>query len=346
MDHCTHNIPETKKGIGPCRIEAQVKKRNGNPNWWCRTHGLEAAGPDGAPLERCSGAWFEPVPADMKKEIDLSIGEVAIWGTLPPAIAMGEVHVEPGQVHVHRRQSADGEKDIDGSYDIVRVRKGDTDVTVEGMAARAFAVSDLTQQQVQPLECPHCGEIHIDELKFATHPHSKHLCNSCGRNFRMPLSISNPLGDAIARLGLPKPQPAQKVDRPLNISSHDYAGIALWPSNRAVISTMTRPEDKGIHVHAWSDTGVMVIDETYSPVILDGEALDEQALRMLAVQRTLAANDNIHIIALACIECGHSILGPTEGWIEPSTLHTCNACGTENRTRRRSFLNPLADKSA
>ena len=35
--HCNHNIPETKKGIGPCNIQWEVKKRNGKPNWWCRT---------------------------------------------------------------------------------------------------------------------------------------------------------------------------------------------------------------------------------------------------------------------------------------------------------------------
>lgn len=109
---------------------------------------------------------------------------------------------------------------------------------------------------------------------------------------------------------------------------------------------MTRPEDKGIHVHAWSDTGEIVIDETYSPVILDGVVIDELALRMLAVQRTIAANDGIPIIALPCIECGHSNLCPREGWIEPSTRHICNACGAENRTGRRAFVNPLVDKSA
>lgn len=346
MDHCTHNIPETKKGIGPCRIEAEVKKRNGKPNWWCRTHGLEAAGPDGNPLERCSGAWFEPVPEDRQTVIDLSVGEVAIWGTLPPAIAIGKVPLEPGQVHVHRRQNANGRKDIDESYDIVRVKRNDATVVVEGMAARAFAISDLGQQEVQSLACPRCDEVHIDELKFATQPHRKHLCNSCGRNFHRPPSISNPLADAHTRLRLAKPPPAQQVDRRLEISSQDYAGIALWPSNRAAISTMTRPEDKGVHVHAWSEAGEMVIDETYSPVILDGEIIDEQALRMLAVQRSLSEDRRIPIMAMACIECGHSILSPSEGWIEPSTRHTCNVCKAENRTRRKSFLNPLADKPA
>ncbi len=344
MDHCTHNIPETKKGIGPCRIEAEVKKRNGKPNWWCRTHGLEAAGPDGAPLDRCSGAWFDPVPDEMQIDIDLLVGEVAVWGELTPAIAIGKIPDQPGGVHVHRRQNAASAKDIDSSYDIVAVRRGGVTETIEGMAARAFAISELTQQEVQPLTCPHCDEVHIDELKFATQPHRKHLCNSCGRNFRRTPSISNPLGGLQARLGLPEPPPAQQVDRRLDISSQDHAGLALWPSNKAIFSTMTRPEDKGIHVHAWSDACEMVIDETYSPVVLDGEIIDEQAFRMLAVQRALSADGSIPIVAMACIGCGHSILSPTEGWIEPSTRHACNACGTENRTRRKSFLNPLAHK--
>lgn len=46
----------------------------------------------------------------------------------------------------------------------------------------------------------------------------------------------------------------------------------------------------------------------------------------------------------ACTSCGHSIVSPTQGWLKPTTRHVCNACGTENRTRRRCFLNPLADK--
>ena len=39
---------------------------------------------------------------------------------------------------------------------------------------------------------------------------------------------------------------------PLHITSSDYRGVAIWPSNSAIISTMSRPEDKGLHVHAWS----------------------------------------------------------------------------------------------
>ena len=346
--HCKHNIPETKKGIGPCDIRYAVKKRNGKPNWWCRTHGLEASAPDSTPLAQCSGAWFDAVSEDMQINVDLSTGELAVWGVVPPAIRIGEVPNEQGKVHVHHRPEAGGIKDVDRSFDIVRVHKDGNTEIIEGMAAQAFAISVLAQVQVQPLKCTHCGESHIDELIFATLPHVKHLCNGCGRYFwNRPASISNPLGDTQIRLGLPVPS-VQQVDRPLEIASSDYTGVAIWPSNRAIITTMSRPEDKGLHVHAWSDAGTLEIDETYSPVILDGEVLDERLVRILAVQRILAdhPSNNAHqvpVISLACIECGHSI-SPAQRKFEPSTRHTCDVCGAENRTRRRSFLNPLADK--
>ena len=343
--HCEHNIPETKKGLGPCVIGWEVKKRNGMPNWWCRTHGLEASAPDGAALDRCSASWFEPVSEEMQIDIHIDDGEFAVWGVVPPAFCIGEVPTEDGKVHIHYRAEASGEKEIDRSFDIVRVRRGEATELVEGMAAQAHALTVLANENASPLVCPRCGEGHIDELLFATRPHVKHLCNACGRNFRDRLpSISNPLGGAQARLGLPQPQPAQQVSRPLNITSSEYRGVAIWPSNSAIISMMSRPEDKGLHVHAWSHEGELVIDETYSPVVLDGETLDEDLIRVLTVQRILAASDNVPILALACTSCGHSIVSPTQGWLKPTTRHLCDACGTENRTRRRCFLNPLADK--
>lgn len=347
--HCNHNIPETKKGAGPCDIRSEVKKRNGKPNWWCHTHGLDASAPDGHSLDQCSGAWFDPTPAEMQIEIDATDGEMAVWGAIGPALQIGQVPKEPGKVHVHHRPAAGDEKDLDESFDIVTVRNGDSIVVVEGMAAKAFAISELTNVAVVPLTCPHCGEIHIDELMFATNPHTKHLCNSCGRNFRdRHPSISNPLGDAQERLGLPPVLDPVRVDRPLEISSADYSGIAMWPSNRAVASTMTRPEDEGIHVHGWSTDGELEVDDTFAPVTLDGEVVDERALRLLAVQRELTRQEDKPppIVSLACVACGHSILSPTEGWVEASTRHTCDACGAENRTRRKSFLNPLTDKAA
>lgn len=281
----------------------------------------------------------------MQLDIDATEGEIAIWGTIRPAIEIGKVPRGRGKVHVHRRSSPGAVKDLDDSFDIVRMHNGEEVEVVEGMAAGAYAVSQLTGVPVVPLACPHCSEVHIDELMFATNQHVKHLCNACGRNFRdKQPSISNPLGDAQARLGLAPAVGEKQVDRPLKLVSDDYSGIAMWPSNPAIISTMTRPEDRGVHVHAWSNDGELVIDETHSPVTLDGEELDEYALRLLAVQRELA--DGAPIVRLPCEECDHPILSPTTGWMQPSTTHTCDACGAENRTRRKTFLNPLARQAA
>jgi predicted RNA-binding Zn-ribbon protein involved in translation (DUF1610 family) len=200
---------------------------------------------------------------------------------------------------------------------------------------------------VEPLACPHCGDIHIDELMFATQPHVKHLCNSCGWHFKHHTpSISNPLSGAQGRLGLPAPATPRHVDRPLEISSGDFSGVAIWPSNRAIVSTMSRPEDAGVHVHAWSPDGRLVIDDTYSPLDLDGTVIEESLLRALAVQRAISESDHRPIVSLACTQCGHSITSPTTGWIQPSTQHTCDSCGSLNRTRRKSFVNPLATKPA
>lgn len=286
------------------------------------------------------------MPRHAQLDIRLGEGEVALWGVVPPGIAIGDVPTEPGKVHVHFRESAGSEKLIDSSFDIVRLQNGTAEAVVESMAAQALAVSRLTLQQMVPLSCPHCGEMHIDELKFATQPHRKHQCNSCGRNFwdKMP-SISNPLANLQRDLGLSPPPPPQRVCRFLNIRSSDFAAVAMWPSNSAIVSTMSRPEDEGIHVHAWGagDDGMQLrLDETYSPVVLDGQLVDECALRMLAVQRMLAQETRAPIVALDCASCGQPLLSPTTGWIEPVTKHCCGSCGAENRTRLKSFVNPLA----
>ena len=34
------------------------------------------------------------------------------------------------------------------------------------------------------LNCPACGEIHIDEGEFATKPHHTHACQECGAVWR------------------------------------------------------------------------------------------------------------------------------------------------------------------
>jgi hypothetical protein len=338
-----HQPRETVRGSGPCQISYEVLQRSGKPNWWCRTHGMPAGTPDGLALERCPGTWFNPVPEDLQVDIDLASGQVAAWGVVEAAIRIGTVPSESGKVHVHRRLTPGAAKDIDRSFDIVRLRNGTNKLLIEGIAAVAFSISELAGRPIVPLSCPHCDGMHIDELKFATYPHRKHQCNSCGRNFwdRAGPSISNPLAQAQAQLGLPSPPSPARVDRQLELDTSLYGGIQLWPSNAAIVSTMSRAEDVGIHVHAWDQAGELVIDETHSPVSIDGVTIDEEDLRSLAVQRTLA--HGAPIISEACDHCDSSLTSPTAAWIEPITTHTCQKCGGVTRTHRKVFLNPLAE---
>ena len=341
---CKHNIPEDRKGIGPCDIISEVKNRQGKPQWWCVTHGSPASAPDGAALEECPNAWFDPVAPERQHDLHVGSGEFSVWGALPPAISIGEVPKEPGNVHVHHRPLAGADKDIDSSYDIVRVHNGDEIVVVENMAAVAASISELAGSEVVVLRCrqARCGSLHIDEQKFAATPHRKHQCNQCGRNFWEPTAtVGNPLADAYERLGLIRPA-KQQVHRPLLLDRSAFSAIALWASNAAIVSTRTSVEDVGVHVHAWDHDGKLVIDETHSPVILDGEAIDEGLLRILNVQRALV--HDVPIRNVACSGCGSPLVSPSNGWMDPNTKHVCPSCGSTTRTARRSFLNPLADK--
>lgn len=338
------NVRESLKGAGACDIGFEVLQRSGKPNWWCRTHGLPASAPDGAALERCPGAWFEPVPDELRLELDFRRGEVAVWGVVPAALTVGTPPATEGKVHVHWRLRPEGPKEIDRSFDLVLLRNGDRELLVEGMAAVAFSMSELSGREMTPLTCPHCGGQHIDELKFATYPHHKHVCNSCGRSFwdRTGPSVSNPLARAHEVLDVaPAPSPVL-VNRALELDSRSYGSLMLWPSNSAIVSTMSRPEEVGVHVHAWGSAGDLLIDETHSPVTLDGTQIDERALRSLALQRALA--HGAPIVSMDCSSCGSALVSPSDSWIEPVTVHECSECGATMQTRRRVFLNPLAEK--
>ena len=347
MATCDMKEPrETLRGAGPCDIHYEVLRRNGKPNWWCHTHGMDASAPDGNPVKECAGVWFDAVPEERQLDLDLENGELAVWGVVAPGIVIGDRPAEPGKVHVHRRPTTEANKDIDASFDIVRLHHDGQTLTIEGVAAVAFSISELSGRPVKALACPHCGGQHIDEFMFATHAHRKHLCNSCGRNFMDTTgpSVSNPLADASSQLGLRSSPAAQRPDRPLELLTDDYGAVIVWPSNITIVSTMTRPEEVGVHVHAWDQDGKQVIDDTFSSLTIDGTPVDEASLRALTVQRAMAAAHHTPIQSLDCEGCGASLTSPTTGWVEPTTTHLCSSCGETTKTRRKVFLNPLAEK--
>lgn len=342
--HCEHNSQETTKGQA-CDIRAEVKRRNGLPLWWCKVHGREAWHTDGSKLDRCVGSWDEPPPDDRRCIAVAADGEFAVRGALAPALEIGAVPHTDGGVELRRRNGPTSTTAGCEMYDIVEVRVGSRSEIVESMAARAYGIAELMGTKVERIACRRCESLHIDELMFATRNHSWHLCNFCGRGFNRPsMSVANPLADTQSRLGLPDRPPNIRSERPLTIETLEYAGIAISPSLSAIVSTISFPERAGFHVRAWAASGELAVDDTFSSVTLDGQAIKERHVRMLAVQRHIAENTPAPIVSLACARCGHSILSPIEGDIKPVTRHTCDACGAANPTRHRTFLNPLADK--
>jgi predicted RNA-binding Zn-ribbon protein involved in translation (DUF1610 family) len=297
-------------------------------------------------MDTCPAAWAPPVPPELCLTLDLDSGESGLWGVVAPPLQWGNPPVGPGKIHVHHRPTSGDKKDIDASFDLVDLHYRGKHVQVEGVAAKARSISELSGVEVQALACTHCGEIHIDELMFATRLHRLHQCNSCGHTFvhAVGQSVSNPLADVFTLLGVPQPPAPVRAAREIEITTDDYAAVALWPSNKAFISTMTRPEEVGIHVHAWKAdvAGEPDVDETYGKVTINGVVINEDDLRLLAVQRELA--DGRPIMAADCATCGAALRSPTTGWMQPTTTHVCSACGATTRTARRVFLNPLADK--
>ena len=90
----------------------------------------------------------------------------------------------------------------------------------------------------------------------------------------------------------------------------DYDGVALWPSNAAIFNSMERPEEEGIHVHAWQHDR-LVLDDTYDGVSLDGDVVNELALRALQVQRALA--EGAPVVSTPCPGCGTAFSSPSDG---------------------------------
>ncbi|MGZ8732826.1 MAG: hypothetical protein ACXW5U_28780 [Thermoanaerobaculia bacterium] len=84
-------------------------------------------------------------------------------------------------VHVHARRHVGGKKNVDATFDEVTVIDGADEVRVTAVSATAFNISRLFGQQVKYLQCPRCGEAHVDAGEFTARPHRKHLCLACGQ---------------------------------------------------------------------------------------------------------------------------------------------------------------------
>ncbi len=241
-----------------CDIRAEIKLRNGYPNWWCFTHFCSARGEKGTKLEKCTKADQPPLTDEQKIYIDLDkyAGGVGIWGSLE-AVYDSKREVPEKGVHVHLREQEGMEKVVDQTFQEVYVKnprknKSEEWIKINEYTACAYTASVLFNRNIKVINCKYCSEPHIDADWFAVHYHKKHFCTHCGRDYiDSEPGISNPviyiqeqLSEQLAHRTL------TNVTRKLQASQKDYpGGIQIWASNPAIIWTASRAEEAGIHVN-------------------------------------------------------------------------------------------------
>jgi len=326
----------------PCEIRADVKKRNGQRNWWCHTHGQAAGGP-GGPLEICRGAAVGAVAQDDVLELDLADypGGVSCWGATKPPISHGRVHPDVG-VHVHARRKPGGKKDIDRSFVKVRITFAGETVELDEASCLAFLVTSIAGKQMVELICHWCGWTHLDRDDFAVKGHRKHLCNRCGRHFWHDTpTISNPAVGA-RRLWAGAVRSPKLATSALALRAADWSAFALWASNPAILWTGTDSERAGIHVHAWDHRGRLIIDETYGQVSMDGVSIDAGQFRVLMAQQVVI-KEAWRLTSLTCPKCGAAHLDRDLDAFKPTAMKCCIYCGARFSTpgRRRLVSNPI-----
>lgn len=336
------NRPSTR----PCNIGAEVKNRNGHPRWWCYTHGAPAWGPGGVQLDQCGGAASAQEPDDvLRLDPTQFAGGVGLWGAVQPVFNTGPEPSDWG-VHVHARARPGGHKLIDQTYPRVVLEAAGIETEVDSQCATAYVVASVFGLELKRLCCPRCGGAHLDAEEFATSAHRKHQCNHCGRHFFDPdaePSISNPLAGIAATIGGNVAPPIQS-HQVLSLEQSDFTGgIAIWGSNQALLWTTDRPEEAGVHVHAWSGSGELVLDDTFGSVSVDGLPFDPDQCRVLMVQQSLRFLRG-RVVDLSCPSCGlpHFDRGPDA--LLPHSSHTCLGCREVffGRNRHRLVVaNPL-----
>lgn len=339
---------------GKCNIRADVKLRNGYPNWWCHTHFASARGEGGKKLDECEKANAAPISEDEKIYIDIADypGGVGIWGSLE-AIYDSKRDIPEKGVHVHLRKSIDVQKVVDKTYKEVYVKipgelfEKENWVKVDEYTACAYTASILFNKEIKVIRCKHCGREHIDADWFAVHYHKKHFCTYCGRDFiDSERGISNPVISLQKALHEQlKDRQIINVERKINIKQEDYpGGIQIWASNPAIIWTASRPEEAGIHVHLFKESnGMPYSDDTYGDVIIDNIKLDSDMVRCYMVQRSFSFLSR-YIVSLTCPNCQKEHFDVGDRAFQPHKTHECEHCETlfDDKTRFKGVVsNPI-----
>ena len=343
----TTNLYPLQDTTNQCSVQAQVKRRNGKPKWWCSVHQAPAWGPDGERLLRCTevGRFEYRDEEILELNLDDYPGGVAGWGATEALLDTAGKSYDRG-VHIHARKEVNKWKVIDDTFKMVRVSKpsllGFAPIEIHERDAVNYVASAILGHNLTYLACSHCGNIHLDADYFAVIPHRKHLCNACGREFFDPFSrtsISNPLMKVKEALGdfLVNRQVVE-VDRRLQLRKEDFpGGIQIWASNPAIIWTSPKLEEAGIHVHAYDERGRRLVDDTFGYVEINGYVLETEMVRVYMAQMCLPYLIDV-LYSLACSHCGGQHFDRGEFAVKPHQSHECEHCGHTFSSPKRKLV--------
>ncbi len=346
-------LPSTLQVAGPdvpCDIIDIEKRRDGGTRYWCRAHRADATAKGGIRASKCRAADAIPIRPDEVLTLDLDkyLGGVALWGAVPAVYDTTRQKMDRG-IHVHARLLPNSPKEMDFTYRAVKlIGKGlpDAGAVVSEIDAIYYMVSTVFGFPMIFVECTHCGWPHLDKDWFSVHPHRRHLCNGCGELFRDSVTgIGNPI-IGIRDACCAKNHEVIPAPKTLDIKQSDYpGGIQIWGSNPAFLWTGDKPEEEGIHVHAFKGEGEEepTRDDTFREVTIDGITLDPALVRVLMAQNVMPSLKG-RVRSMDCPSCGHPGHDTGEAAYVPAATHTCSECGgqfpTPGRTRN-VVANPL-----
>jgi transposase-like protein len=336
-----------------CNIVPVGRRRDGGTRYWCVAHHANATAKYGKPATKCVAADDTQVGPEESLDLDLSayLGGIALWGSVPAVYDTTEKSADRG-IHVHARAIKGGEKVIDRTYRKLRIPLtkdliSDGWAEVDEIDAINFMVSSVFGFETITVNCPHCGFAHLDRDWFAVHPHRRHQCHGCGKQFSdSTVGIGNPLATLREMLRLPKAKlkPARKKAL---IKQTDFpGGLQIWGSNPAIMWTADRDEEDGIHVHAFANVHEELpsgLDDTFAEVVIDGISLNAVHTRTYMAQSAMPHLEG-RVVGLNCPKCGEPHFDVDELAFTPHIDHICASCGTRFTARgqmKKTIGNPF-----
>lgn len=251
------------------------------------------------------------IPHTNNETLRLSIsdypGGVAIWGALPAVFDTSQQGFDRG-VHVHARKTERSSKTIDATFAKVEVEWRGSVFEIDESSAVHFTMASIFDIEINSLKCNDCHAPILSTGINAVVPAHKHRCQVCGNIIETRQScIINPMIELKKKIGDPLikrksilPKRSIKLD-----PDRFPGGIQIWGSNPSILWTAKRLEESAIHLHAYNAKQKRIVDNTYSQVIINGEILDIEMIRVLQIQMEVP-DVKKNITTVYCPYCGFS----------------------------------------